>query len=287
MGVINRQDIHILKYCSSFVSVSGGEVFYITDPKVSFCPLAKHFYNGIIGKVFDKEGIKKAIKEIIEFKIRKYGFFTANRRFEFHEAQVPYGASEMLMFALKNKVIDAAVVVCDGAGTVITDSDKIVQGIGARLRNIVITSPLPSIIEKLKFLGCKILSRNAVIDQFSGVKKAAELGYKTIGVTIDGDSARNLERLKDIEKQYNVSVISLVVCTTGVKKETVKKIKEYADLVWSCLSDEIHRMIAPYAKLQLSKLMPVFAISDIGVNFAFDYHSAGKNNRQDLIRLAK
>ncbi len=40
----------------------------------------------------------------------------------------------MISFALRKKAIDAAVVVCEGAGTIITNKPEVVQGIGARSR---------------------------------------------------------------------------------------------------------------------------------------------------------
>lgn len=268
MDVIRRRDLHILKYCSSFVSISEGKVFYMTDPKVNPCPLAKRFYKEIFYGNADKEKIKLGIKKVIESKIKEYGFFTANRNFDICETQIPYGASEILMLALRNKIIDAAVVVCDGAGTVISDSAGIVQGIGARMHNIIMTSPIHKTISKLKAAGCHMLTENGMIDQFSGVRKAAQMGYKRIGVTVDAYSAQDLERLKDLEKQYGLKVISLVICTTGVKAEIVEKIKQSADFVWSCLSDEVRVLIAPFAKLRLSRLMPVLVLTDSGVNLA-------------------
>lgn len=287
MDSIRMRDLHIVKYCSSFVSISEGKVFYVSDPKVKPCPLARHFYKEIFKGNEDNEGIKKGIKEVIEFKIKEYGFFTANRKFDICEMQVPYGASEILMFALRNKAIDAAVVVCDGAGTVISDSPEVVQGIGARMHNIIMTSPIFETIEHLNSIGCSVISKNSIIDQSSGVRKAAEMGHKIIGVTIDGQSAQELKRLKDIEEEYGVKVISLVICTTGLKRELVEKIKEYADLVWSCVSDEVHKLIRPAAKLRLSNLMPVFAISDAGVGFALNYNPEYKDNKRVGMALTK
>ncbi len=267
MERINR-DIHVLRYFSSFVSVSEGRVIYVSQPKIDFCPLAAHFYAGLRAVVGDKEELRRKIKEVIEFKIREYGFFTADRRFDFPDPSVPYGASEMLMWALRRRAVEAAVVVCDGAGTVIAESPDIVQGIGARMHNLIITSPIPRTMKQLVCRGCRMVFDSALIDQFQGVIKAAELGHKKIAVTIDGYAAKDLERLKGIEEKYGVKIISLIVCTTGVDKDTIGKIMRYADLVWSCSSQELRRLIGPFARLQLSKLMPVFAISEAGEELA-------------------
>jgi len=267
MDPIDRNDFHVLKYFSSFISVSKGNVIFVSDPGIRYCPLASHFYKELRGAKIDKENIKQAIRKIIEFKIQEYGFFTPKRNFDIQKVQVPYGASEMLMFALRRKVIDAAVIVCDGAGTVISDSAETVQGIGARMHNLIRTSPIIETMKRLISRGCHIVSDSAIIDQFEGVRKAAEMGYKAIAVTIDAYSADNLARLKDIEKCYGVKIISLVVCTNGVKKETLETIIQYADLAWSCTSNETCQVIGPLARLQLSELMPVFVISDTGVDF--------------------
>lgn len=271
MNYVSNRDIHVLKYFSSFISVSEGKVIYISEPKINFCPLAAHFYKELRGAAADKKKLKQAIREIIESKISEYGFFTPERDFTACEIQVPYGASEMLMFALRSKVIDAAVVVCDGAGTVICDTPEIIQGIGARMHNLVMTSPICRSIQRLAALGCRVVNKNALIDQYLGVRRAAESGYKTIAVTISGYCADSLEKLKDIERDYGVRVISLVICTSLIRQEAVEQVLRYADLVWSCSSEELRRKAAHSAKIQLSELMPVFVMSEAGIDFAAGY----------------
>ena len=122
MDSIDRRDIHVLKYFSSFVTVSNGRVINITEPTLMLCPLVKHLYKNFSGmRGDDKEAIKNAIKSAIESKIKDYGFFTDNRKLSCGNVSIPYGASEKLMFALKKGAIAAAVVVCEGAGTVVAD----------------------------------------------------------------------------------------------------------------------------------------------------------------------
>jgi putative methanogenesis marker protein 8 len=263
-----KKDLHILRYCSSLVSVSFGKVVYVSMPRIDFCPMARRFYKDIIKKDINKKQQQKAIKKIIEFKIKRFGFFTDKRSFSLQRTQVPFGASEMLMRALENKIIDAAVIVCDGAGTVITDSAKALQGIGARMHNIVMTSPIDKVMRKLDSLGCFVLSKDALIDQLLGVRKAIDLGYKSIGVTLNSSSALKLESLRAIEKVKAVKITALITCTSGIREGAVVKIKRYGDLVWSCSSKEVRMLIAPIAKKQLSELMPVYVISKKGLKFA-------------------
>ena len=193
MGSINRRDIHVLKYFSSFVSVSNGQVINITEPTLTFCPLAKHLYKDFSNmRGNDKEAIENAIKSAIEAKIKGCGFFTDKRKLSCGDVSILYGASEMLMFALRKKAIDAAVIVCDGAGTVITDKPEVVQGIGARMNSLLLTSPIKGIIKKLETAGCRVVFEHSLIDQRRGVKEAIEAGYKAIAVTVSGHVAEDL-----------------------------------------------------------------------------------------------
>jgi putative methanogenesis marker protein 8 len=269
---MDNRDIHVLKYFSSFVSVSNGRIINITEPVLTFCPLAEHLYKdfrSISGN--DKEAVKDAIKKVIESKIKNYGFFTDDRKFSFDDVSIPYGASEMLGFALRKKAIDAAVVVCEGAGTVITGKPNIVQGIGARMNSLLLTSPIKGIIQNLKSAGCHVVFENALIDQVRGVEEAIKAGYKKIGVTVCGHSAESLKMLRSLEKEYGVSIVCLAICTTGITKDKINMIRDCADLVWSCASSDLRRTIGPLAILQLSRQIPVFVLTKKGINFVSEY----------------
>jgi putative methanogenesis marker protein 8 len=273
----DKRDIHIIKYYSAVVTVSNGRVIKVTEPTLMFCPLAKHLYKEFKNiQNNDKETIKQAIKSAIESKIRDYGLFTAQRRLNFIGVSIPYGASEMLRYALKKKAIDAAVVVCDGAGTVITSRPALVQGIGARMNSLLLTTPIPGVIKKLKTTGGQVIFKDAHIDQYQGVKKAIAAGYKTIAVTISAYASEDLKRLRLLEKKHNVKIISLVLCTTGITKDKIAMIRDYADLVWSCASLDIRRLIGPVAMMQLSQLIPVFVLTSQGVNLVSAYATEKK-----------
>ncbi len=273
----NKRDIHIIKYYSAVVTISNGQVIKVTDPTLMFCPLAKHLYKDFKNiKNNDQEAIKQAIKGAIASKIRDYGLFTEQRQFNFPAVSIPYGASEMLRYALKKKAIDAAVVVCDGAGTVITSRPALVQGIGARMNSLLLTTPIPGIIKKLKTAGGQVIFKDAQIDQYQGVKKAIAAGYKTIAVTISGDAVEELKELCLLEKRNQVKIVSLVLCTTGITNDKIAMIRDYADLVWSCASLDIRRLIGPVAMIQLSQLIPVFVLTSQGVNFVSAYATEKK-----------
>ncbi|MDD4995761.1 MAG: DUF2099 family protein [Patescibacteria group bacterium] len=272
MNISNKRDIHVLRYFSSFVSISNGKVINITEPTLTFCPLARYLYKdfrSINGQ--DKVAVKQAIKSAIETKIKTYGFFTDDRKLSYGGLSIPYGASEMLMFALKRGEIDVAVVVCEGAGTVITDTPEVVQGIGGRMNNLLLTSPIEGIVEKLKEFDCRVIFNNALIDQARGVQEAIKAGYKTIAVTVSGYSAGDLKGLRLLEKEKGVRIISLVVCTTGITEDKIAIMRDYADLVWGCASLDIRRTIGPSAIMQLSKQIPVFVLTRKGIDFVSAY----------------
>jgi len=266
-----EKDMHILRYFSSFISVSGGRVINITEPKLTSCPLAEHLYQGFqrVNNT-DKEAVKREIKEAIESKIRDCGLFTAKRVLFADKIAIPYGASEMLMFALKKRVVDAAVIVCDGAGTVITDNGEVAQGIGARMNSLLFTSPISATIGRLRKFGCRVVFENALIDQVKGVEKAIESGYKRIAVTVSGHDADNLKEIRRLGSSDTVITI-LVVCTTGISAAKIEQARQYADLVWSCASQEVRRKIGSMALLQISKAIPVFVLTQRGIDFIAAY----------------
>lgn len=268
LGLAER-DFHIIKYFSAQVMISGGKVLEVSEPAMSHCPLASRLYKGLAGAAgSDKAALKQAIKEAIESKIGKYGLFTAKRQLICEDIAIPYGASELMMFGLKKGVIDAAVVVCEGAGTVITDRPEVVQGIGARLNSLVVTTPVRGIMKGLKRLGCRIASRKGMIDQVNGVKTAVQLGYERIAVTVGGAAADKLRMIRQLERETGAAVTILVVCTTGIGEKAAGLIGEYADLVWSCASSLVREKLGPLAKVQLAQAIPVFALTDRGVELA-------------------
>ena len=48
-------------------------------------------------------------------------------------------------------------------------------------------------------------------------------------------------------------------------------IRDCADLVWSCASSDLRRIIGPLAILQLSRQIPVFVLTRKGVDFVSAY----------------
>jgi putative methanogenesis marker protein 8 len=235
------------------VVVENGRVVEITEPKIKYCPLfAKH--RGI------KEITKESIKENIEFRIRDFGLFTKNRVVEESRYIVPFGASEILMSALKRKIIDAAVIVADCAGTVITANPNLVQGLCGRISGIIETSPILEVIKRIEKAGGIVLDKDtAEINQFEGVKKAIELGYKKIAVTVT--NLEDAKRCKSLEND-NIKILTFGVHTTGIEEND--EIADYFDLITACASKFLREGLKGRIKAQIGKTIPIFALSDFG-----------------------
>jgi len=263
------KDLHIVRLLSAFVAISNGQVVALTEPLLEYCPLMNLLYPQM-RRAGDSQTVKDAIKKIIAEKISNFGQFTGKRTLETQDIAVSYGASEMLMYALRKKVIDAAVVVCDGAGTVITDSADVVQGIGARMNGLFYTSPIRPTIDHLSQLGCHVpFAETANVNQVGGLKAAAQLGYKRIGITINA-CMDNLAEVSQIASDYGVEVISLVICTTGIGTNELRLVRKHADLIWGCASAGV-RKLGEEAVLQLSIAIPVFVFTKKGLRLASAY----------------
>lgn len=267
------QDLHITRMFSSFVAISDREVIDLTDPYLKYCPLANMLYEDMKKEELPLAEIKETIKKTVREKIEKFGHFTSEREIIRNDIAVPYGASEMMSFALRKDIIDAAVVACDGAGTVITDRADVVQGIGARMNGLFYTSPIQQIIEDLeKYDSIVVFPETAAIKQIEGLKQALKMGHKKIAVTINGYSDEKLSRVAALREKYKeAEITAIIVCNTGISTERVKEITKYADLVWSCASQEIREITGEKAILQLSLAIPVFVLTQTGLNFTAAY----------------
>lgn len=286
---IENNNLHIVRFYSSFVTVSGGKVIEVSDPKLQYCPLANSLYKNFrILDTEDRRAFKNSVRDAIEEKISQFGFFTEDRRIYQNDISIPFGASEILMYALRKRQIEAAVTVCDGAGTVITSNPEIIQGIGARMNGLFFTTSLPSLVKRLEENNCVVIP-GGKIDQIEGIKIAIQLGYRNIAVTINGYRGENLSEIRELERMHDLSINIMVVCTTGTGKKRILEIKKYADLVWSCGSEDIRNIIGKEAILQMSVITPVFVLTRKGINFVRSYFSSSKkiseinNERQYII----
>ncbi|MEM0192714.1 MAG: DUF2099 family protein [Candidatus Korarchaeum sp.] len=254
--------MHELLCRGARVIVEGCDVRVLTDPAVSRCPYVRATY-GI------EEIDRDAVKRIVEAKIKEFGFFCPYRSLE-SDIAVPFGSSEMIS-SVMGELLDCAVVVCDGAGTVITSNPGLVQGIGARMNGLLRTAPIPEVIERIRDRGGEALEGE--IDQVAGVKRAIERGFRRIAVTVIGPMAREIERLRELEEQHGVRLAIFSTCNTLVSEEDVKYV-ELADVVCASASRLVIERVGRRALMQLGVHIPVFILTDFGKRIALRYLEA-------------
>ncbi len=254
---------HVIYCCGALVRISKKGVEVLTRPTVKYCPLHEALYGT---KEIDVDAVRKSV----EMKIAGFGFCCANRILN-AEPVVAYGASEMMRVWLEKELIDCAVVVCEGAGTVITNKGALVQAIGARLTGIVKTSPVKEIIKRIEAESGVVLDKaEARIDQVEGVKRAFDLGFKRVAVSVAGFQAEAISEIRKIEKIADVKVLVFSVCNTCVSKENVRHIAK-ADIACASASKILRKEIGSKALMQLGVSIPVYALTKKGKRLVLAY----------------
>jgi putative methanogenesis marker protein 8 len=178
------------------------------EPEIEWCPL--------ISKM---DGVQKIIsdevKKNMESKISDFGMFTARRKLIGNNTFVAFGASEIMMSGLSSGFIETTVTACDGAGTVISNNPALVQGIGGKMSGLVETEPIEGVINGIQEFGGTVLDPNtATIDPVGGIRKAVELGYKKIAVTVA--NSKTAKQLREIETELKIDIIVIGVHVTGI-----------------------------------------------------------------------
>jgi putative methanogenesis marker protein 8 len=236
----------------SRVKVKDGAVVETGEPMIEWCPL------------FEKvRGIKKITSESAAnnmlFRIEEHGMFTSRRKLEM-DVFVGFGASETMMTGVKRGVIEAAVTVCDGAGTVITDNPGLIQGMGGWISGLVETDPIPDVMRGISERGGHILDpKSALIDQVGGAKWASNK-YSRFAVTVaDAGCAM---RLRELEEELRVKILIIGVHLTGIGREDAEQLLSTADIVTGCASLHIREMIRPL--VQVGTAIPLFGLTKWG-----------------------
>jgi putative methanogenesis marker protein 8 len=249
-----NSDEHIIEAIGrSRIVIRDGKVVEVGEAIIADCPLAKRFAYPIPAIT------KDAIKANIEHRIQAFGMCTANREVLDSREFVGFGASELLSFGLKIGCIDAVVLACDGAGTVVVTKPEMVQGIGGRMSGIVRTSPHPSVIDRIEQDGGIVLDKkHAVIDQIAGVALAVSEGYRMTAVTVaTPDVAAAIRKM-------HPDTFIFAVHVTGLSAEDAKSLVDASDLVTACASRTIREIAGSKALLQAGISVPVFAMSRRG-----------------------
>lgn len=254
---------HEIYCCGARVRISQKGVEVLTEPTVDYCPLHESLYGT---KKIDAESVRKSVEK----KVAGFGFCCGDRAFAC-EPIVAYGASEMMQVWLDKGLIDCAVVVCEGAGTVIATKGKLVQAIGARLTGIIKTSPISEVIERVETSGGTVLDKTtARIDQVEGVKRAFDLGFKRIAVSVAGFQAKAISKIREFETSSKTDVLVFSVCNTCVDHSAVKHIAK-ADIACASASKILRTEIGSKAQMQLGMTIPVYTLTDKGKRLVLAY----------------
>ncbi len=252
--MVRSSDEHVIEAIGkSRVVIRDGRVVEVGEPLISDCPLAKRFAFPI------PEITKDAIKANIEHRIEAFGMCTPCREVCDTREFVGFGASELLSFGLRSGLIDAAVLACDGAGTVIVTRPEMAQGIGGRMSGLVRTSPHRAVINRIEQGGGIVLDREqARIDQLAGVALAVSEGYQNIAVTIASPGiAESIRRI-------HPDTFIFAVHVTGLSDEEAEMLASVSDLVTSCASASIREIAGAGALLQAGITVPIFAMTHKG-----------------------
>lgn len=244
---------HKVEMAKSRVLVEDGKVKVISPPIIRRCPLRRNLYG------CERED-ESTVRRVLESHIEELGMYTSRRTLSLREDPVSFGASEMMSDALKEGSLDAAVVVCEGVGTVIITRPDVLQAVGAHMTGVLETQPIPRTRKRLESLGCITLD-DCVIDQVQGFSKAVRVGHERVAVTVAGDRASEARRLRELGKEVGHQPLLLAVHTSGISRRSAQVLAKHCDVVWGCASKQVREVIGPKALLQIGTGIPVFALT--------------------------
>ncbi len=270
---------HLLEMAKALVRVKDGKVDVLSEPKISCCPLRKDLY-GI------KAESRETVERVLKGHMRELGMYGPERILELQEKPVSFGASELLSDAFIEDLVDAAVVVCEGAGTVIVTKPEVLQAVGAHMVGLIKTEPIAEIQEGLEERDCLLLDRRGTIDQVQGFKRAVGAGFKRIALTVAGTRASEAKALRELGTASGNRLYLLAVHTTGISEAEAQVLAENCDIVWSCASQAVRDIAGKRSKLQIGISIPVFALTNEGkrliLNRAFHFPESLVLHRADL-----
>ena len=251
-------DEHIIEALGKTrVVVRDGKVVEVGEPKINYCP------------IFDKNrGIKEitseAVRKNIEFRIKDFGMCTPERKLRMKDF-LSFGVSETLSTLLDENMIDCAVIVSEGCGTVILADPEFIQGMAGRISAFISTTPITTIIETIGPENV-LNPETAEINQIKGVLKAIDMGYRNIAVSVV--SAEDAKRLRGIEKENeDVNIYIFAAHVTEMSEEDAKVLFDTADVITSCASKYINEVGNEREVFKVGASVPIFGATEAGEKF--------------------
>lgn len=127
------------------------------------------------------------------------------------------------------------------------------------MSGLVSTSPLSEVIRRIEENGGIVVDKeHASLDQFIGVKRAYETGYKKVAVTV-----AKPEVAERIREAYPETLI-FGVHVTGLTHAEAESMVAVADLMTSCASRTVREVAGAKAFLQAGVSVPIFALTKRG-----------------------
>lgn len=257
-GYMVKEDEHVIEALGKTrIIVRKGKVVEVGEPKINYCPLFDK-YRGI------KEITPKAAKENIEFRIHDFGMCTPQRKLKMKDF-LSFGVSETLGTLLDENIIDCAVIVSEGCGTVIVTDPEFVQGMAGRISAFLSTSPIIKIIDAVGIHNV-LDPESAEIDQIKGALKAIEMGYRNIAVTIlSPDDAKKLREVENEHKDVKIYIFAAHVSEMSL--EDAESLFDNADVVTGCASKYVREIGEKRHVFKAGSSIPIYGVTDAGKNF--------------------
>lgn len=296
----DKNSVHITRMFGSYIILKkiSGQLTAIkaTPIPIKYCPLMIKLLREVGGDIADNliaslntqdETIQtKMMCQLINEVVIKGGYFDTNRPLNSCEANVLFGASETMSSAFKSGLIDAAVIVSNNLGTIITTNEFNTQGAVKRMTGLFHTSPNETIMNTALAEGIiPVFPYTATIDQLEGVKKAISLGYKRIAVSVAASDNYLHEELANLEQEHNITIYKFGLCSTGIDPETAQKMQEHADVIWSCASKYVKELVEPNAIAQVGVKIPVHIMTKQGWEIIKN-HLIQMNNQNNFEQLS-
>ncbi len=274
----SEREMHITRMFGSFVIIQkiDGNLTAVkaTPIPIKYCPLIVKLLKEVGGEVaekllssldvIDKDKQSELMCNLINQIVIKAGYFDTSRPLNSCETNVLFGASETISSAFKSGLLDAAVIVSNNLGSIITTTDSNTQGAVKRMTGLFYTSPSEEITKTAIAAGIiPVFPYTGEINQIEGVKQAISRGYKRIAVTLASKDNEFMEKLKELEKD-NITIYKFGLCSTGIDEKTALTMLNNADIIWSCASKYVKEYIEPNAIAQVGIKIPVHIITKKG-----------------------
>lgn len=232
------------------VVIEDGKVVSVGTPELDYCP--------IYAKRFGTDKITpEMIRENMEFRIRDFGFCTENRVVRSPD-YITFGVSEILSTALKNEVIDAAVIAADGCGTAVITEPELLQGMCGRISGLVETSPLKVVLDAIG--RDNVLDPETVpLDMVRGAELAHSKGYEKFSVTVTNPTDAHIMR-----ERYGDRVVVVGVHSSHLTCHGASEMFDNCDIITACGSAFTRAEAAKRDVVVAGNKVQIFGVTDLG-----------------------